>query len=113
MQMIFVNRAKYAILPLLQPTKKRSAYIEQRVTLCIARPSHRRCCVRFAAPTFKAKEPFSMRQLIVANRRFGLKPEPLVGARMSAFTSSGQTAVRALFCFVPLPDSCSAAKRRS
>jgi hypothetical protein len=26
MQMIFVNRAKYAILPLLQPTKKRSAY---------------------------------------------------------------------------------------
>ena len=43
--MIFVNRAKYAILPLLQPTKKRSAYIEQRVTLCIARPSHRRCCV--------------------------------------------------------------------
>jgi hypothetical protein len=31
-----VNRAKYAILPPLQPTKKRSAYIEQRMTLCIA-----------------------------------------------------------------------------
>ncbi len=36
MQTIFVSGAKCAILPPLRPTKKRSAYIEQRVTLCIA-----------------------------------------------------------------------------
>jgi hypothetical protein len=30
---------------------------------------------RFAAPTFKANEPFAMRQLMVANRRYQ-KPPP-------------------------------------
>jgi hypothetical protein len=77
MQTIFVNRVKCAILPPLQPTKKHSACIEQRVTLCIA-PTIAwpllRVDLQRQHSRQMANEPFAMRQLMVANRRYGSNP---------------------------------------